>query len=293
MPKGWLIVNSFIHSSKFDGIYSMLKASAESKEIDLRVVKSGSLPHSVNALRNAVKDVDFALFWDKDVILANQLEAAGLRLFNSASAVEKCDNKALTATVLEAAGVPVPETYCSPLTFEGVGYNDTAFLDSAAERLGFPMVVKENFGSFGAQVYLAESREELGSIVERLGSKGFVMQKFIESSRGRDLRVNVVGGKAVATALRYSVSGDFRSNVTAGGRILPYAASEEQETVAVAAADALGLDFAGVDVLFGPSGEPLVCEVNSNPHFKSTLEATGRDISRDIIAHVLKCLRRR
>ena len=291
MPAGWLVVNSFIKSSKFDEIYAMLKASAESEGIRLDVRKSGDLPHSVNALKNEVKGVDFAFFWDKDVILARQLEAAGLRLFNSAAAVEKCDNKALTATVLEAAGVATPETYCSPLTFEGTGYNDRKFLDLAAERLGFPLVLKENFGSFGEQVYLVASRAELDATVDGLGSKGFVLQKFIESSRGRDLRVNVVGGKAVATAIRYSATGDFRSNVTAGGRILPYEPDEKQKAAAVAAAKALGLDFAGVDVLFGPDGQPLVCEVNSNPHFKSTLEATGRDISRDIVRHVKKRLR--
>ena len=53
---------------------------------------------------------------------------------------------------------------------------------------------------------------------------------------------------------------------------------------------ALGLDFAGVDVLFGEDGAPVVCEVNSNPHFKTTLDCTGVDLAAEIVAHIVRTL---
>lgn len=288
--KGWLIVNNFMKSAKFDEIYAYLKSAAEKEQIQLEILKTGALPHSVNALKERVKEADFALFWDKDVVLARQLEACGLKLFNSAAAIEKCDNKAFTAVELERAGVPVPETYAAPLTFEGIRIDDFGFAEEAAEKLGFPLVIKENAGSFGKQVYLASDMDDVKSIIEKIGHKGFILQKFIAESSGRDVRVNVVGGKVICAMLRESTDGDFRSNVTLGGHGKAYTVNKEQEAAALAACDALGLDFAGVDVLFGDGGKPVICEVNSNPHFKSTIDATGTDLSLYIMKHVKNVL---
>ncbi len=283
--KGWLIVNNFMKSRKFEELYGYISRAAVKEGIELQSLKTGELPHSVNALREIVKTVDFALFWDKDVVFARQLEACGLRLFNSADAIEKCDNKAYTAVELEKAGIKTPETYVAPLTFEGVPMEDLGFAEKAAEKLGFPMVVKEFAGSFGDQVYLAENMDSLKKIILSMGHKGFLMQKFVEESKGRDLRINVVGGKVVSAMVRYSVNGDFRSNVTRGGHALAYEPDQRQITAALNACKALGLDFAGVDVLLGTK-EPLVCEVNSNPSFKRALDATGIDLSELIMGHI-------
>jgi RimK family alpha-L-glutamate ligase len=179
----------------------------------------------------------------------------------------------------------MPRTIIAPKTFDGVGYTDYSFLTVAGEKLGFPMVVKEAFGSFGKQVYLAENATQLREIVEGLGAKPFLMQEFIASSRGRDLRINVVGGKVVGVMLRENER-DFRSNISGGGRGKSYSPTKEQVDIALQACEALGLDFAGVDVLFGEGGEPLVCEVNSNPHFKSSLKYAGVDVAREIIRYV-------
>ena len=62
------------------------------------------------------------------------------------------------------------------------------------------------------------------------------------------------------------------------------------KTAAITAVKAIGLDFAGVDVLFGKDG-PVVCEVNSNPHFKSSLECTGIDMSEKILDYIVEKMR--
>ena len=70
----------------------------------------------------------------------------------------------------------------------------------------------------------------------------------------------------------------------------PITPTEAQKAVALKACKAIGLDFAGVDVLFGENGEAIICEVNSNPHFESSYNCTGVDMSVNIIEHIKGCL---
>lgn len=287
--RGWLVVNGFLRSGKFEEIYTYLGASAEAAGIELSVKRSDELAGVVGDGIKDGENPDFALFWDKDICLAHRLEAAGIRLFNSARAVEICDNKALTALALSGR-VATPRTVIAPKTFHNIGYTDKTFIARAGEMLGFPMVIKEAYGSFGAQVHLARDLSEAENIVDTFDGRDFVMQEFIKESAGSDVRINVVGGRVVC-AMKRQNDHDFRSNVTNGGKTTPFTPTPEQSAAAIAACEAIGLDFAGVDVLFGDDGEAIVCEVNSNPHFKSSLECTGVDISRDIIAHIKASLK--
>lgn len=282
--KGLLVVNNFISGEKFSGIYNMLLCSAEKVGIELSVMKTGEILHNLDFVRRL--ECDFVLFWDKDVLLAKMLESCGFRVFNSADAIFCCDNKAYTALVLQKNGVPTPQTFTAPLTYEAFGYSDKAFLKNITAETGYPVVVKELYGSFGQQVSLVENEEELFSLSESLGSKGFLLQRFVETSFGKDLRINVVGNRVICSMLRFSVNGDFRSNISNGGKMQRYEPDEAQKRIAVDACRALGLDFAGVDILFGENSEPLVCEVNSNPHFKSSLECTGIDMSLEILRYI-------
>lgn len=282
--KGWLVVNSFLHTKKFEEIYGFLGRAAAKRGITLDIVRSSDILCAVGDDFSLFSKPDFVLFWDKDIALAKRLEAAGLRLFNSASAVEICDNKALTAIALSGK-VKTPKTIIAPKTFEGVGYCDKSFISAAASVLGFPFVIKEAYGSFGAQVYLAGNLASAEQTVDKIGYKDFIMQEFVSSSAGRDVRVNVVGDRAVCAMLRYNED-DFRSNITNGGKMKNIELPAEFASAAVAACKAIGLDFAGVDVMFGVGGEPVVCEVNSNPHFKSSLECTGVDLSEYIMEHI-------
>ncbi|MDD3920502.1 MAG: RimK family alpha-L-glutamate ligase, partial [Eubacteriales bacterium] len=208
---------------------------------------------------------DFVLFWDKDVALATQLEQRGLPVFNSAQSILKCDDKSLTYLALKRTGLPMPRTIIAPKTFPAIGYSDTAFVDQAAARLGFPLVLKECFGSFGQQVYLFNDLESLRAKVLSLAGTPLLFQELIQASYGRDVRINVVGDRVVASLLRESQNGDFRSNLTLGGSMKRYTPSQAEAELALRAVKELGLAFAGVDVLFGPNG-PMLCEVNSNAH---------------------------
>ena len=283
--KGWLVVNSFLDSAKFSEIYDLLLSAAAAHGISLSLMRGDELSGVVGGGFREWELPEFAIFWDKDILLARQLEDAGVRLFNSSAAIDLCDNKAKTCIELARMGIRIPKTMIAPQTFEGVGYSRLDFLDAAIDKLKLPLVIKELYGSFGRQVYLAKTREEAVGIIGSIGSKGFLLQEFAAGSAGCDLRINVVGERVCATILRRNEN-DFRSNVSGGGSMEMYTPSEVQVRIAVDAARALGLDFAGVDVLFGADGEPLICEVNSNPHFKNTLDCTGVNLAEHIMAHI-------
>lgn len=230
-----------------------------------------------------------ALFWDKDIRLAMRMEAAGMRLFNTAAAIEVCDDKTLTWLALHRADIPMPDTLLVPATFPAVGYTQTLFLQEAAQVLGLPMVVKEGCGSFGQQVYLVHAIEEAAEVLSRSPGVPMLLQRFIKESAGRDIRAYVVGGRVVASILRANHTGDFRANVFSGGTATPHNLTVAEERLALAACRELNLDFGGVDLLFSDEG-PLVCEVNSNAHFRGLRDATGVDPAAFIIRHMLEVL---
>ncbi len=284
---GILVVNHFLASDKFTDIYNRLKDSFVSKGTELILCTNAELCSALDEPVSFPKNPDFVLFWDKDISLARKIEKEGVPVFNSASAIELCDDKAKTCLAL--SGLPMPKTIIAPSTFPNIGFCDTAFLTSVAKKLGFPIVVKECFGSFGAQVYLANNMAELEAITREHESSPLLFQELVSSSYGRDIRINIVGGKVCAAMLRESLFGDFRSNVTLGGTTLPYSPSDAECELALEATNRLGLDFAGVDILFGKDG-PLICEVNSNAHFKSTYDCTGINLADLIAEHIInKC----
>ena len=284
--KAWLIVNTFMASEKFENLYKLLSDAFKKHGVSLEIKKAEDISLEVN--KQIENKPDFAIFWDKDIYLAKRLEQNGIRLFNTAKAIELCDNKILMYQELAKNKIRIPRTLVAPKTFEGLGYTDLAFLDCVSKEIGWPMVIKETYGSFGEQVYLANNKEEAAQIIKRIGYKDFLMQEFIASSKGKDISINVVGDKAVASMLREN-NDDFRSNISSGGNGTNYEPSKEYIDLAIKAAKALGLSFAGVDVMFGEDG-PIICEVNSNPQFASTLKATGINLADSISEYILRQL---
>lgn len=279
--RGYLIVNGFLNTSKYYGIYQLLTTAFNDYGIRLDLIFADRL----SSAKDFPTRPDFAIFWDKDYYLADTLTKDGVKLFNSALSVLYCDNKILTYKKLTEAKIDFPETVVAPKTFENVGYSDLGFVDRAVKKLGLPVIIKQAYGSFGEQVYLASTLEQAKDIVTKIAPREFLFQKFIKTSKGKDLRINVVGDKVVATILRYNEH-DFRSNITLGGSMKPYTPNPEQERLAIKTCKALGLDFAGVDVLFGEDDKPIICEVNSNPHFKTTYECTGINLAEKIAEYV-------
>lgn len=291
--RGLLITNGFVKETNFLSLWDALYEAAKKQEIDLDYAKHDALLFDAAAgkpLFDAAQ-YDFAILWDKDKYLGLQLEALGLRVFNNVNALSVCDDKALTHIALQQHGIPMPGTVLVPKTYPYVGYGDYSFLDRAIALLGLPLVIKEASGSFGKQVYLANTREDAIAVLEAHEGVPLLLQEFIASSRGRDVRAYVVGDR-VAAAMERRNDTDFRANVARGGSCAPYRLSEAEASLCVRTAKLLDLDYAGVDLLFGPSG-PLVCEVNSNAHFQGLSACTGVNIAAAIVSHIAAQMKNR
>lgn len=270
---GILLVNHFLNGEKFNELHSHLVKSAKKQNINL-LIKTNL------ELANDEVNTDFVLLWDKDINLARRIEKGGVPVFNSSSSVAVCDDKA--RTYIELLGiVPQPKTLVAPKTYFDVDMRE--FVDNAIACLGLPLVFKECFGSFGEQVYLCKTRED---VISHITAKPFILQEFISDSAGSDTRIEIVGGKFVSAVKRFN-SDDFRSNVTNGGTMTPVVPDNEMIETAVKACDALGLTFGGVDIL----DNGMVCEVNSNAHIINIMNATGIDIAPIIFNEITEQLK--
>lgn len=285
--QGWLIVNGYLKSEKFEEIYRWLIDAAEKEGIKLREISNDQLDSILPANPQETdwaSRPDFVLFWDKDVKLARLLEREGFQVFNSAEGIEACDDKALTFIKLKNKNIEMPKTFIAPMTFDKE-YPDYTFVLQVQESLGYPMIIKENKGSFGEQVYLVENYYDAVEKIKSIGHDEFIMQEYIESSKGRDVRIHVVGNQIV-TAMERRNDNDFRANVTNGGRMKKYIPTKEQAEMAVTVCRELGVDFAGVDIMFGKDDEPVLCEVNSNAHFKNIFDCTGVNVAEHIMKYI-------
>lgn len=268
--EGILLVNHFLKGEKYDELHRHLIDSA--KKLCIRLTLKTNLE-----LATQKPSCDFVLFWDKDTNLARKIEKFGIPVFNSASAIEKCDDKARTYIELYGT-VPQPKTLIAPKTYFDADMSE--FILKAIEILGLPIVFKECFGSFGLQVHLCRSYEE---IEKHIGDKPFVLQEFVAESAGEDRRLEIVGDKCVSAVKRINKN-DFRSNVTNGGEMFAYTPSENELSNALTACKTLGLTFAGVDILKNGA----VCEVNSNAHIINIMNASGVDSAMLIFEEIAK-----
>ena len=288
--KGLFITNAFLRGAVYDRIRQTFSAAAESEHV--------TLEHRTNAevlalcgdgiVCRGVEDADFVIFYDKDLRLAQALSATGKRLFNTASAIEACDDKSLTHILLSRAGIPQPKTLLCPKTFAAVGYTDLTFLESAEKELGYPMIIKERYGSLGEQVYLAADRDSAERILRSLNGAEALLQECV--TVGRDLRINIVGGRYLG-AMERSSDSDFRANIARGGHSRRAEATADEIALALKSCEALGLDFAGVDILWRNDGTPVVCEVNSNAHTNGFFECTGINVAEHIMRHIKESLK--
>lgn len=212
------------------------------------------------------------------------LEAAGRLVVNRLDPLLAAQDKFRTSCLLARGGVATPRAAVA---------QTAAAAEEALSVLG-EAVVKPVAGSLGEGVERA-GPDAAGRrlVTERVARDGAVYLQAYLPHPGRDLRVFVVGGRARAAIARHARPGEWRTNVAGGGRAEAVLIGPALASVAEGAAAALGLDYAGVDLVPGPDG-PVVLEVNGNPSWQGILEATGLDMAEEIAEHVLgRALRRR
>lgn len=199
----------------------------------------------------------------------HRLQASGVPVLNPPRAVEICVDKYLASARLEAAGLRVPPTVVCQHADEAL---------EAFASLGGDVIIKPLFGSEGRgmiRVSDADMAWRCLRTLERL-QQVLYLQKYV-AHPGWDLRVFVIGGRAVA-AMRRLANGGWRTNVAQGGRAEKVRLARAEEGLALRAAAAVEAPVAGVDLLPGSNGEWYVLEVNAVPGWRTLAALTGIDI---------------
>ncbi|NII09840.1 30S ribosomal protein S6--L-glutamate ligase [Oleiagrimonas sp. C23AA] len=207
-----------------------------------------------------------------------QFEMMGVFVPNPSDAILRARDKLRCLQILAAKGIAMP------LTVFGDNPDDT---DDLLAMLGEPPhVIKLNEGMQGQGVVLAEKRSASRSVIQAFSGldANFLVQEFIREAEGSDLRCFVVGDRVVAGMQRSAAPGEFRANLHRGGRAEAVQLTEAECAMAVTAAQALGLEVAGVDLLRSARG-PLLLEVNASPGLEGIEAATGADLAGAIVAH--------
>jgi ribosomal protein S6--L-glutamate ligase len=211
--------------------------------------------------------------------VVRQFEMKNVYTVNESQAISRSRDKLRSLQILSRTDVGMPRT--------GFAF-ETQDIDGVIESVGGPpLVIKLLEGTQGVGVVLAESKSAARSVIEafRQLEANILIQEFIEESRGSDVRCLVIGDRVVAAVERRSVDGEFRSNLHQGGEPHEVELSAEEITTALSATNALGLEFAGVDILRSNRG-PLVLEVNSSPGIQGVETASGVDVAGMMIEHI-------
>jgi len=188
-----------------------------------------------------------------------RLAARGVRVLNRPGPVLAAHHKLTTAAALERAGLPHPRTA-------------EVSADDPVIELELPVVVKPPFGSWGADVLLCTTPDELDACLAGLRERawfaatGAVAQEFVPAL-GHDLRCLVAGGRVVGAIERWAAPGEWRTNISLGGTRRPTVPPPRACELAIAAAGALGIDLVGVDLLPTGAGEYVVIELNGAVDF--------------------------
>jgi RimK family alpha-L-glutamate ligase len=206
------------------------------------------------------------------------IEARGVPVINSPRAIERSVDKFYTTVLLHEAGLPTPETVVCESGADAL----------AAIRAMGDVIVKPLFGSLGHGMVRVSDPDIALRVVRTLEQMRavFYVQRVV-SHAGRDIRAFVVGGRVVGAIERLAPSGDWRSNVSRGGSARPFALPPAWEELALRAAQVVGADYAGVDLLPAPDGDVFVIEVNGIPGWRGLQRATGLDVAGAIVEHVI------
>jgi len=220
------------------------------------------------------------VFYRMDAL--HMLEEYGVLVVNPALSIEKSVNKYYTSALLEKAGITSPRTVVTESFTEAM---------SAFEELGGDIVVKPLFGSLGAGITRITDGDIAYRVFRALESTQsvFYLQEYIPHSN-EDIRVFVIGGEAVASMRR--VAAGWKTNISSGAAPEPYEPTTEEVETSLRAAEAMGLDYTGVDLMRSEDDETLyTLEVNSTPGWEGLQKVTSVDIAERLVEYILERLR--
>lgn len=209
----------------------------------------------------------------------HRLENLGVPVINAASAIERTVDKYYTSFLLADAGIPTPRTLVTE-DFE------TAL--TACQEMG-DVVLKPLFGSEGKGMVRLADQETAYRVLRawELNRYIYYIQEYLPHYQ-EDIRAFVVGNRVVAAMLRRGIA--WKTNVSQGATTTRVDLGPEMQALAVRAAQVIGLDYAGVDLMLAEDGKTYVLEINSIPGWRALQKITSENIASCIIENVLQKL---
>ncbi|MCB9832052.1 MAG: lysine biosynthesis protein LysX [Planctomycetes bacterium] len=226
--------------------------------------------------------LDRSLGFGRARATAQILESRGVLCVNSARTVAICGDKLAAQVAIEAAGVPTPATR--------VAFSREAAL-AAAEELGYPVVIKPTVGSWGRLVARLNDRDAAEAVLEDRELLGnwthhvYYLQKLVDKP-GRDIRLFVIGGRAVAAV--YRVSEHWITNTARGGRTENCPVDDRLAEFGRLCASACGAEILAVDLVEDREGALYVLELNHSMEFRNSVAPTGVNIPGLVVDHLLQ-----
>ncbi|MPR32377.1 ATP-grasp domain-containing protein [Salmonirosea aquatica] len=237
-----------------------------------------------NPVRLKVKDFDFIVtrlsggLEHKTVFLEHLHRNLGMYSPQTSESIKIASNKILTTLRLSQAGIKTPKT---------VWAKAPVHVDYIIKKMmeGLPVICKTVYGSQGAGVSILETARTANTVLESFFKSeiNVKLQRYIEGG-SKDIRAIVVGEKVVVAMERTANKGDFRANISKGGSGQKIELSEQDKSICVKSAKALGMEFAGVDLMKDKDGNSYVIEVNGNPGIK-IIDITGHNFFVDLVKH--------
>jgi gamma-F420-2:alpha-L-glutamate ligase len=209
-----------------------------------------------------------------------QLERLGVYSVNSSNSIEVVRDKLYTQQILAKNNLPIPKSMLVKFPVN---------IELVEEYINFPAVVKTISGSQGNGVYLSENKNNFIDLMHLMESTNpnanIIIQEFIKTSRGVDLRIITVGGRVIGCMKRINNNGGFKANFSAGGVVERYELNAEIEWLATTVSNIMNLDIAGIDLLFD-EGHFKICECNSSPGFKGMESCNDVNIPAEIYNYI-------
>jgi tetrahydromethanopterin:alpha-L-glutamate ligase len=287
------MTNLVVLASGFGWHVADLRRAAGALDINLEVVPFAQVSAQVGAGRQKVEAGGSALTAADAVLIRmmppgsleqvvfrmdvmHRVVASGVPVWNPPRAVEAAVDKYLTLALLDHAGLPVPPTWTGQTAREAL---------QAFDKLGGDVVVKPLFGSEGRGLVRVSDRELAWRVVhalERLGAVLYLQKKLRHP--GHDLRIFVLRGHVLGAMRRFAGAGEWRTNVALGGRAEAAVLDFESKRLALAAAQALGAEMAGVDLVEDLDRGLTILEVNAVPGWRALSRVTGVDVAAAVLA---------
>ena len=198
-----------------------------------------------------------ALLRGNDMNVSSMLEKRGIKVINSTYTIDNCVDKLKTHNMCSKLNIKQIKTY---------HFNNLSF-DESVKLVGLPFILKYRFGKQGMNIYIINNIDEYNCILKEINPEDYLLQEYIKTTYGKDVRVFIVGDKVVGACKRENNS-DFKSNLAQGGLSYNYELTEELKNNSLKLKRELKGDIISVDYVFGDN-ELLFCEANTNPGFAS------------------------